>query len=72
MPLQNVLDPNLDRLSLLNLEDEMECEDLLDNFSFFEIAYCGHTSCGYACTQKEQAIELLQGHFTEEDHEYIT
>eukprot|EP00978_Attheya_sp_CCMP212_P038892 scaffold197238_cov26-Attheya_sp.AAC.2 len=71
MPLQKVLDPILDRLSLLNLEDELEREDLPDNFRFFEIAYCGHTSCGYARVQKEQAIELLQGHFTETDHEYI-
>ena len=72
LPLKSYLDPNLDRISLLDLENEMDREDLPDNFSFFEIAYCGHTPSSYARTQMEQALELLECHFRPDDHECIS
>jgi hypothetical protein len=62
LPLKSYLDQNLDRISLLDLENEMDREDLPDNFSFFEIAYCGHTPSSYARTQMEQALEFLECH----------
>ena len=42
-PLRGFLDQKLDRLSLQQLECEMDSTGYPDDHKFFELGYCGHT-----------------------------
>ena len=42
-PLCSFLNLNLDRLSLLHLEREMDSTGYPDDHKIFELRYCGHT-----------------------------
>ena len=61
----------VDRLSLLQLEYEVECIDLPGDYNCFEIGYCGHPDFPYAYIQLEQVIKLILSHFQQEDHPFI-
>ena len=39
---QQMLNPKLDRLSLQQLEYELDYTDYPDKYNFFELGYCGH------------------------------
>ena len=51
-PLKAVLDHKLDRLSLQQLEYEMERVGLPDDYIFFEIRYCVHPALPQARIQQ--------------------
>ena len=42
-PFRRFLDSKLDRLSLQQLECEMDSTGYPDDHNFFELGYCGHT-----------------------------
>ena len=42
-PLRRLLDSKLDRLSLQQVECEMDSTGYPDDHNFFELGYCGHT-----------------------------
>ena len=42
-PLRGFMDQKLDRLSLQQLECEMDSTGYPDDHKFFELGYCGHT-----------------------------
>ena len=70
-PLKSVLNFEVDILSLQQLEYEMDCADLPDDYIFFEIGYCGNPDFPYAHIQLEQSTKLIFSHFQEEDHSFI-
>ena len=47
-PLKTMLKSELDRLSLQQLDYEMDRADLPDDYNFCEIGYCGHPNFPYA------------------------
>ena len=61
----------VDRISLEQLEYEMERAVLPGDYIFLGIAYCDHPAFTYAHIQLEQATNLIILHFQEEDHPYI-
>ena len=58
-----MLNHAVNRLSLQQLEYEMDCADLPDDYNFSEVGYCGHTNFPYAHIQLEQATKLIISHF---------
>ena len=65
--------PNLevDRISLQQLEYEMDCTDYPVDYNCFEIVYCGHPNFPYTNIQLEQASDIILSHFLKEDHSFI-
>ena len=59
-----------DRISLQQLEYEMDCTDYPVDYNFFEIGYCGHPNFPYTNIQLEQASDIILSHFQEEDHPF--
>ena len=53
-PLKAMFDHVVDRLSLQQLEYEMERADLPDDYIFFKIGYCGHPAFLYARIQLKE------------------
>ena len=70
-PLKSLINFEVDRLSLLKLEYEMDCTDYPVHYNFFEIGYCGHPNFPSANIQFKQANNLTISHFQEEDHPFI-
>ena len=57
-----MLKSEVDRLSLEQLEYEMDRADLPDDYNYFEIGYCGHPNFPYAHIQLDQATKLILSH----------
>ena len=53
------------RISLQQLEYEMDLTDYPVNYNCFEIGYCGHTNPPYTNIQLEQASDLISSHLHE-------
>ena len=70
-PLKYMLNFEVDRLSLQQLEYEMDCTDYPVGYNFFEIGHFGHPNFPDANIQLEQATNLIPSHFQEEDHPFI-
>ena len=70
-PLRSFLNLNLDRLSLLQLELEMDSTGYPDDHNFFELGFCGHTQYPHYKIFLDQASALILSHFQEEDHPFI-
>ena len=66
-----MLDSEVDRISLQQLEYETDRTDYPVDYIFFEIGYCGHPKPPYANIQFKQATNLILSHFQEEDHPFI-
>ena len=66
-----MLYPKLDRLSLQQLEYEMDYTDYPDKYNFFELGYCGHPEYPHSKIFLDQARDLILSHFKEEDHSFI-
>ena len=62
---QEFLNSKLDRLSLQQLEYEMDFTDYLDKYNFFELVYCGHPQYAYSNIFIDQASDLILSHFKE-------
>ena len=56
----------VNRISLQQLEYEMERADLPDDYIFFEIGYCVHPSFPYAHIQLEQDTKSIISNIQEE------
>ena len=63
VPLNSMLNSEVDRLSLQQLEYEMDPTDYPVDYKNFEIGYCGHHIFPYAHIQLEQATNLIPSHF---------
>ena len=70
-PLTRFLNLKLDRLSLLQLECEMDSTGYPDDHNFFELGYCGHTQFPHSKIFLDQASALIISQFQEEDHPFI-
>ena len=70
-PLRGFLDQKLDRLSLQQLECEMDSNGYPDDHKFFELEYCGHTQYPHSNIFIDQARALILSQFQEEDHPFI-
>ena len=70
-PLNSMLNFEVERLSLQQLEYEMDCNDYPVDHICFEIGYCGHPNLPYANIQFKQATNSIPSHFQEEDHQFI-
>ena len=68
---QQFISSKLDRLSLQQLECEMDSADYPDKYNFFELVYCGHPQYPYSKIFLDQASDLKLSHFKEEDHSFI-
>ena len=66
-----LLDSKLVRLSLQQLECEMDSTGYPDDHNFFEFGYCGHTQFSYSNVFLDQARALILLQFQEEDHPFI-
>ena len=64
-PLRSFLNLNLDRLSLLQLEHEMDSTGYPDDHNFFELGYCGHTQYPHSKIFLDQARALIIPQFQE-------
>ena len=69
--LKAVIKIALDRLSLQQLEYEMERADIPDDYNCFEIGNCGHPAFPYAHIQLDQATKLIPSHFQVEYNPFI-
>ena len=69
--LRQFLDSRLDRLSLQQLECEMDSTGYPDDHNFFELGYCGHTKFPNSKIFLVQASTLMLSQFQEEDHTFI-
>ena len=49
----------VERISLQQVEYEMESIDLPDDYNFFEIGYCGHPNFPYANIQFKKATNFI-------------
>ena len=58
-PLCSFLNLNLDRLSLLQLELEMDSTGYPDDHNFVELGYCGHTQYPHSKIFLDQARALI-------------
>ena len=58
-PLCSFLNLNLDRLSLLKLDREMDSTGYPDDHTFFELGYCGHTQYPHSKIFLDQALALI-------------
>ena len=70
-PLKAILNLVVERISLQQLEYEMERDDLPDDYNCFEIGYCGHPASPYAHIQLEQSTKWIIYNFREEEHPLI-
>ena len=70
-PLRSFLNLNLDRLSLLQLECEMDSTGYPDDHKIFELGYCGHTQYPHSKIFLDQARAIIISQFQEEDHPFI-
>ena len=70
-PLSGFLDQRLDRLSLQQLECEMDSTGYPDDHKFFQLGYCGHTQYPHSNIFLDQAHALILSQFQEEDHPFI-
>ena len=70
-PLRGFLDQKLDRLSLQQLECEMDSTGYPDDHKFFELWYCGHTQYPHSKIFLDQASALILSQFQEEEHPLI-
>ena len=66
-----MLNTKFDRLSLQQLECEMDCTDYPDKYNFFELGYCGHPNYPHTKIFLVQASDLILSHFKEADHFFI-
>ena len=71
-PFHLFLDPKLDRLSLQQLEFEMDSTGYPDDYNFFELGYCGRTQFPYPNIFLDQANDFILSRFQEEDHLFIS
>ena len=62
-PLKSMLDFEVDRLSLQQLEYEMDRTDYPVDCNFSEIGYCGQPKSPYANIQFKQDTNLIISHF---------
>ena len=65
------LNSKLDKLSLQQLECEMDSTGYPDDHNFFELGYCGHTQYPDSKIFLDQASALILSQFREEDHPFI-
>ena len=70
-PLRGFLNQKLDRLSLQQLECEMDSAGYPDHHNFFELGYCGHTQYPYSKIFLDQESALILSQFQEEAHTFI-
>ena len=70
-PLKSMLNCEVDRLYLQQLEYEMVCTDYPVDYNCFEIGYCGHPYPPYANVQFKKSTNSILSHFQEEDHSFI-
>ena len=70
-PFRLFLDSKLDRLSLQQLECEMDSTGYPDDHNFFELGYYGHNQFPYSNIFLDQASNLILSQFREEDHTFI-
>ena len=70
-PFRRFLDSKLDRLSLQQLECEMDSTRYPDDHNFFELGYCGHTQFPHSKIFLYQASALILSQFQEEYHPFI-
>ena len=56
---QQFSNSKLDRLSLQQLDCEMDCIDYPDKYNFFEYGYCGHPKCPQSMFFLDQASDLI-------------
>ena len=70
-PLRRFMNSKLDRLSLQQLECEMDSTGYPDDHNFSELVYCGHTQFPHSNIFLDQASALILSHFQEEDHPFI-
>ena len=70
-PLRGFLNQKLDRLSLQQIECEMNSTGYPDDHNFFEFRYFGHTQFPYSNIFLDQASDLILSQFQEEDHPFI-
>ena len=68
---QQLINSKLDRLSLQQLECEMDSAGYPDKYNFFELGYCGHPQFPHKKIFLNQASDLILSHFKEEDHFFI-
>ena len=59
---QHFLNSNLDRLSLQQLEFEMDSAGYPDKYNFFESGYCGHPQYPYSKIFLDQSSDLILLH----------
>ena len=64
-PFRRFLDSKLDRLSLQQLECEMDSTGYPDDHNFFELGYCGHTQFPHSKIFLDQASALILSQFQE-------
>ena len=64
-PLNAFLKSEVDRLSLQQLEYEIDRADLSDDYNCLEIGYYGYPTFPYAHIQLEQANKLILSYFQE-------
>ena len=69
-PLKSMINFEVERLYIQQLEYEMDCTDYPFNYNFFEIGYCGHPNFPYANIKFKQATNLITSHL-KEDHQLI-
>ena len=70
-PFLTMLNLEVERISLQQLEYEMDRTDDPVDYNCFEIEYCGHLSFPYKNIQLEQESDLMLSHFQKEDHPFI-
>ena len=62
-PLKSMLNFEVEKLSLHQLDYEIDCTDYPVDYNFFEIGYCGHPNFPYANIQFEKFTNLILSHF---------
>ena len=60
-----MLNFEVDRLSLQELDYAMDCSDFTSDYNFYEIGYCGHPKFSYTHIQLEKATNLILSDFQE-------
>ena len=66
-----MLNLEMERISLHQLEYEMDRTGYPVYYNVFEIVYCGHPNFAYTNIQPYQSIDLILSHFQKEDHSFI-
>ena len=70
-PFLTMLNVEVGRISLQQLEYEMNRTGYPADYNFFEIGYCVHPNFPYTNIQLEQASDLILSRFHKEDHSFI-